>query len=103
MVGHWEVQSACDSPLQGFLGVSRYLPLSFGSLAPHMMPSFIVFDIVSGKGKLDKSQDGGRLPSKISAALSSLRLGTCCDHSLFAAWLVPSQLSDRAGGKIWKI
>lgn len=76
--------------------------------APHVIPSFInVFDIVSDKSKLDKSlpqrrRHGGRLPSKISVALSSGRLGTCCDHCLFAGWLVSSRHSHRAGGKIWK-
>lgn len=88
--------------------LDSFSPPPFWLPAPHVVPSFInVFDIVSDKSKLDKSlpqrrRHGGRFPSKISVALSSSRLGTCCDHCLFAGWLVSSQHSDRAGGKIWK-
>lgn len=111
-LGWWSTGQLGQPMMWGREGFVRFLdsvsPPPFWLPAPHVIPSFInVFDIVSDKSKLDKSlpqrrRHGGRLPSKISAALSSGRLGTCCDHCLFAGWLVSSQHSDRAGGKMWK-
>lgn len=81
VVQHWPVQSACNvGPLQGFVRfLNPFPPLFLGSLASHVMLSFInVFNIVCDKSRLDKSlpqwkKASRRLPSKIAKALSCLK------------------------------